>query len=252
MKSLKLAGLCLASMLVMGMALAGNAAAAPLWLVCLEGTNLTKYEDDQCSKLHTGGIWQSQGIPTGKSVTVTLTAFSLRLRDPKATGGPSAVKCNGTGSEGWGLIEPSNIGKVFKAKINNPRTNCERLEGACKAGEVESVEGVNLPWSTRLTEESEKFLIQIQKGTGGNPGWAVTCNTLLGLQTDTCTAPSEAADEHLRAENLVSGGVLLIKGEFAKRSRAKCTQAKNEEVGEISGWISTLLANGFALSINKA
>ena len=41
MKHLKIAGLCLVSLLAMGMALAGNASAAPLlWLLCLkEGTS---------------------------------------------------------------------------------------------------------------------------------------------------------------------------------------------------------------------
>lgn len=51
--------LCLATMLVAGMALAGNAAAVLLWLVCLEGTGLTKYENSKCLKTSGTGKWQS-------------------------------------------------------------------------------------------------------------------------------------------------------------------------------------------------
>jgi len=53
MKFVKIAGLCLASMLMMSMALAGTAAAAPLWLLCLEGKEgslPTKYTTNQCTR----------------------------------------------------------------------------------------------------------------------------------------------------------------------------------------------------------
>jgi len=248
-RNIKIAGLCLASMLVMGMALAGSANAAPLlWLVCLEGTGLTKYTGSSCATLagrpNSEPGWQSLGLLPGQSDTVRILSFTITLTDTKATGGESKIRCLEHVTS-WGLIENSGKGKQFTAEVANPKANCAVIKGGCKAGEVESVKGAHLPWTTEVVEEGGKGLIQIVSGTGGEPGWTVRCNTLLGKQEDTCEGL-----EHAFAENQVTEGVLLVLAEFANLKKGKCSQSKAVS-GEVEGKFAILLAGGGPLSLNR-
>ncbi len=59
MKSIRIAGLCLAAVFVMSMVAAGTASAAPHWLVCLNfGGTGTKYSENQCFKAESGGKYE--------------------------------------------------------------------------------------------------------------------------------------------------------------------------------------------------
>jgi hypothetical protein len=225
MKYLKIAGLCFASMLVLGMALAGNASAAPLWLLCLEGTGLTKYSNDQCTTAETGGKFQSEGLPSGGTATVRLLNFTLILTDLAA--GPlkekSTVVCDGAGSRGAGIIEGTNKDIIRAAELENAKTNCARTEGSCKAGEVEKVQGVDLPWKTELYETESKARTKILSDGSGEPGWSITCNTVLGSKTDECTSESGSPFE-LGLSNKVSSLVLLVLYITFNILRGACTQ----------------------------
>jgi len=256
MKSLKIAGLCLASMLMMGMALAGSAAAAPLWLICLEGPEgvaPTKYTNHECNVAATNleGRWQSLGLPSGKSDTVRLRPFSLRLTDTKTAAGESTIECSGAGSRGWGLIEGPNKLTVKEARIEKASENCTRLSGGCKAGEVEVVEGRNLPWKVELVEEvAGKILAKIVNGGAGEPGWLVRCNTLLGSKSDECLTEGEANAEKLETLSGTTEGVLLVLGIFEQAHTAKCSEG-GAGSGKVLGLIATLLWNGWGLSVTK-
>ncbi len=187
MKHVRIAGLCLASMLVLSMALAGSATAAPLWLLCLEGANSsnTKYEDNQCSKAAAGGKWEQVGLASGKSATVRFSVFSLRFVDEAKEGEALAVKCDG-GSKGSAVIEGPNKGVIREAFIEKPKENCVRQEGVCKAGEVEAVQGADLPWKVELFETESKARTKLAADGSGEPGWTLKCNTSLGKIEDTC------------------------------------------------------------------
>src|SRR5258708_7018780 len=142
MKSIKIAGLCLVAMFTMSMALAGNASAAPLWLLCLPwaGGNVTRYETNQCTKVLGTGQWESVAIGS-KTDTVSLKAFTLRLRDKAATGGASEIECNSdlVKDPSGGTISSNNEGKILTAEINITEVNkrCTRLSGGCEAGKIE-------------------------------------------------------------------------------------------------------------------
>jgi hypothetical protein len=171
-------GLCLASMLAMSMALAGTASAALLWLLCLEGSGLTKYSSNQCTEASSTGKWQSLGLPSGGSDTVRLLAFSLRLED---SGTGVKLECSDAGTA-WGLIEAPNKGKIKVAEITAPliKSNCKLLNGllTCKeSANIEKIEGRNLPWAIEIFETEKKNLTALKSGGSGEPGWAITCGT---------------------------------------------------------------------------
>jgi hypothetical protein len=255
MRYLKIAGLCLASMLVMGMALAGNASALPLWLVCLEagveGSPPTKYTSNQCTKAAAGnnGKWQSLGLPCCRNDTVRLLAFSLRLVDNGTFGGATAVKCN-LGGRASGVILNRNRGVISLARVEEVGKNCERVSNeACKG--IVSIEGRNLPWETEIEEVEGKFLTKIKKGEGaaGEPGWAVTCETIIGNKTDECTNPV-GKEEKVELPQGVTGGILLVLARFEGANKANCSEGGTEK-GEVAGLAAILLTNGNGLSINK-
>jgi hypothetical protein len=246
MKHLKIAGLCLVSVIMMSTALAGTAAAAPLWLVCLEGTNLTKYSNNQCTTAEAGGKWQSQGLTTTDRATIT--AFTLTLTDTKTSLGNTPVRCD-SGGESTGTVGPGAVDVVVTAKVKNAPENCRGLEGGCESNKIEKVEGANLPWQDTLFETEKKILSKIEPdGGGGEPGWAVTCKTILGSKTDTCTSEKEK-EEAVHLENKLTGTVLLVLGTFIKGVKAKCTEG-GAKSGEVEGQFAILLASGNGLSVN--
>ncbi|MGH2854256.1 MAG: hypothetical protein ACRDLF_08715 [Solirubrobacteraceae bacterium] len=240
---LRLAGLWLTAVLVLGMALAGSVSAAPVWLVCLEGSGLTKYSSNQCTKAESGGKWQSLGLPSGKSDTVRLLVFSLRLED---TGLGASVECPDVAT-GWGLIESPNKGLIKVAEVKEPeKEGCKVLKGflTCKAGNLTGVKGLNLPWKTEVFETEKKNLTKILSGGGGEPGWAVTC----GGVTDECVTES-GGSESVELVNEVTKSVLLVSARFEAKGKSKCSVG-GKETGKTHGSIAILLWSGNGLSVN--
>ncbi len=251
MKSIaRTAGLCLVAMITMGMALAGNAFATPLWLLCLEGSaSNTKYEDSSCTKAKSTGKWESVALASGKSYSIKLVGFTLKLTD-KIKGETSVIKCNGKGSKGSGLLEGLNKGKVFTAEVEEAETNCERVEGSCEAGKVEKVVGADLPWKTEIFETEGKLLTKLEGSVAGKePGWEVTCKSKLGKITDKCLSP-EGMPEQAELVSEVTAGVLLIKGRFEGRSKATCSLG-GKEAGEVEGLFALLSLGGSGVSLSK-
>ncbi|MGH2854836.1 MAG: hypothetical protein ACRDLF_11680 [Solirubrobacteraceae bacterium] len=234
------------SMLMMSMALAGNASAAALWLLCLEGSGLTKYEDNQCTKANGTGKWQSLGIPAGKTDTVRLLAFSLRLEDFNLG---VQVECGDSGPPGSivGVIEGPNKAKITEMELKEPENEgCKVLKGAltCKAGALSKINGLNLPWQTEIFTTTEKKDLARIEGTGGTkPGWVVVC----GGARDECL---EETGEYLELENRVTKGVLLVAARLENVGNARCSLTSGK--GKTSGLIAVLLWTGNGLSINPA
>ncbi len=248
MKHLKIAGLCLASMLVMGMTLAGNAAAALLWLVCLEGSGLTKYSNSKCLTAESGGKWQSLGVPAGTSITVRILAFSILLSDLKAPiVGNVSFRCGMNGSIGEGTIEAGGKGTITKFSYENPSVNCS---GETNCEKVESLGAIHLPWATEIftTEGKQLTKIKSKKPEAGNePGWEVECKVDgIAGNKDTCELES-GKEEQVILKNSVQTE-LLVAGLFAELHKTKCEKG-GAESGLIKGIIAILLPGG-ALSIN--
>jgi hypothetical protein len=243
MKHLKIAGLCLVPMLVVGMALAGNASAALLWLLCLESTGLTKYSNNQCTTAKPEGKWQSLGLCTGCSDTIRLLAFSLILRD-KSTG--VEVECPHPGTTGWGLIEGPNKGKIKEFTVVEPKKNCDVVKGslACGNETLETVMGRNLPWNIEIFTTENKSLTEIKNSGAGEFGWLVKC----GAVTDECMRVA-GPPESFELLNGVTEGILLVLARFESKAKPKCSIG-GEGKGEIGGLFAVLLWNGNGLSIN--
>ncbi len=250
-KSLKIAGLCLASMLVMSMALAGNAAAVLLWLVCLQGSGLTKYTNSKCSEASSSGKWQSLGVPSGTEITVKILVISLLLRDSRTTIGEVVANCPNVGSIGEGVIKANGEGEIRKAEYTAAGAkNCKDEKGNCP--EFTLVKALNLPWVTNIEEGPNKEPLTTIKphAGGGQPGWAIMCKVLFIEETDECTAAKEGEEEKATLAIKVSAGELLVLSLFEEKQKALCTQSK-EKTGEVKGTVAILLPGG-ALSINRS
>ena len=255
----KIAGLCLASMLMMGMALAGNASAALLWLVCLKGTGLTKYTSSKCLTAGSGGEWQSLGVPSGTSITVKILVLTILLKDTKAAGGlESEVQCfDNAGSIGEGVIEANGKGKVVKAEVKEPEKNCVGTK-VCEAKGVTEVKAINLPWNTELFvgANGEPLTKLVGTGVAGKePGWKLKCKVAGLSKEDVCeSAVGEPEEVELSfgtvTKNPLGESELLVKGRFQTARKGTCTQSK-EKSGEVTGTLAILLPGG-ALSINRS
>jgi len=244
----KVGGVLLASMLMMGMALVGNASAALLWLVCLKGgTGLTKYTSSKCNEASGTGVWQSEGLAAGQTQTVKLAAISILLKD---TGISSAVLCFSAGSKGEGVIEAGGKGKIRVATYENAKANCRGTEGCEKEG-IETVTGINLPWRTEAVEGTNgKPLTKILFGITEKepPGWEVVCKTGGIKKTDKCT--SEAGHpEEAELVSEVTGSELLVKSRFQQVGEGSCTLG-GAKAAKVLGLLAILLPGG-ALSINR-
>jgi len=248
-KSLKTAGLCLASMLAMGMALAGNAAAALLWLVCLKGSGLTKYTNSKCSEASSSGEWQSLGVPSGKEITVKISVISLLLKDSKTSIGEVVTNCPDEGSRGEMVIKANGEGEIRAFEYTAAGAKKYKDEaGHCP--EFTKVEGRNLPWITNSEEGANKEpLTTLKPHTGGGqPGWAISCKDIVEV-TDECRFAGTGEEEKFKLVNTRSATELLVAALWEEKSKIECSQSK-EKTGEVKGTLAILLPGG-ALSINR-
>jgi hypothetical protein len=248
-KRLGAVGLCLAAVLVVGMALAGDAVAAPLWLVCLEGSGLTKYSNSKCTKAESSGKWQSEELASGKEDTVKLTlAATLMLRDTKTTLGEAEIQCYDATT--GGVIEGTNKGKITFFEAEKPKESCKGIK-VCKEKEVEEVKGEHLPWNleiaeTENTEKENTLFTKITNGGSGEPGWKVKCKTSLGSETDTCESENAEHAGRLELANDLSSELFVL-GNITWPSSAKCSLG-GKNSGQIEDLVS-ISAHSGALSI---
>src|ERR1700689_1479072 len=129
---IKIAGLCLASTFVMGMALAGTAQAK--WEQCATekaAAAATKYETNQCLKVQSGGKWAWQEVTGTEEVRIK---GSLKLT---TTGvpivGTVAVECSG---ESVGAVGPGQLGRI--TSVSTSAAQCRNIENCEKIEEAEA------------------------------------------------------------------------------------------------------------------
>jgi hypothetical protein len=178
-----------------------------------------------------GFEWLVKGnVVPAAGVTVDITTTDIVLNDMSA--GPlkqnTSVLCEGTG---LGLLLP---GGLDEQNSFNPEKCVRVVDGACST--LLTFEEVNLPWLTELlpvgTTENEAQDM-IYAGTGGNPGWAVICETALGTKTDTCTTNQGTTllspeGEEINAEFLESA---------AESEWAECSEASPKLNGLVVGLV---------------
>jgi hypothetical protein len=242
--------------------LTGSASAAPpLWLLCTEksvASGYGRFVENQCAFETPGGEWESVGLAPGKQDPVKIDAISMKLVDAKAgpLGEKTLVECNGSGSGGAGELTGPNEAVVREAVIVDAGPSCEIVEGAggpCETSAgVRGLAGADLPWKQTLAAMDvggvKRTVGTLRADGKGAPGWAITCKTILGYATDTCTYEGEALELRDTVVNLVS----MVKGLFENGAKGTCSMAAEGSgpTGEIGGVLTILAADGTGLSIN--
>ncbi len=242
MKSIRIAGLCLAAVFVMNMVAAGTASAAPHWLVCLPshtGTTTTKWTESQCKVASSSGTWEWSEL---KGTEKTETQGTLTL-ESKSILGNIEVKCSGTdvGSVGPGALSRTTEVKVAKCEAGE---NCEKYIAG-------SAEALHTPWNSEL-KETEGVIHATIRGTGkGEPGWTATCRAFGKEEANECT--SEAGLLVL-SNDFTPGtvGPLLVLADFIHPNNPKANcKVTGVGTGDVLGSISILLASGRGLRVSK-
>ena len=227
----KIAGLCLASILVTAMAVTATASAAPVWETCKEGAAGTKYTEEQCVTASGTGKW-AWGEVTGTEPATSLG--TLTLIDTKTPVGVVEVGCTGEGRGSVGPGKFSRVEEITNISCSNKK-NCEVL--------VKPAKPLNLPWQGEL-EETEKTVRNYIRATNGKgAGWSVTCKTGIFELTDECTTEkgrtAVSRNFTFGPNNFRELLVLLNFSPLAKTEDATCTIG-GKESGEVLGSISLL------------
>jgi hypothetical protein len=120
--------------------------------------------------------WLLNGKPITKALSVNSSGKPL-LADLSAPSGGTYLECTGTGK---GTVGPGGKGEAISATASSC-TFQPGKNGACTASDSVTASPVHLPWLAELGSGKVS-------GTGGNPGWSVTC-TVAGIikVADECT-----------------------------------------------------------------
>lgn len=231
----KITGLCLASVIVMGMALTATASAVPTWKQCVETNEAeppTRWEDSKCSKASATGKWQWKELTTTEAVTAE---GSLKLTDKKGslTGEkPAVVECFGTST---GTIGPGKYDRI----ITITATKCRNIERCIELTEPKA-EAVNLPWQTELFETEGKIRDKvISEVAGKEPGWKVTCSGF----SDTCETVTTTAMNNIQATGFVEAIF------DAGSAKANCSRGGAGQ-GEVEGKVLNKSVAGHAIKVS--
>jgi hypothetical protein len=221
---------------MMAIATSSAMAKGPIWVSCLfRGVPNGQWEDAQCTKANPKGAWETSEIT--KTVEVTSSSTGLELEDSSAGGAKTVVKCSGTDV---GTVGVNGSDSTTEIHVNEPCTVV--TEGNCKT--LEKVRPVNLPWATQLEESGGELRDAVTSLVAGkSPGWAVTCNTLLGKMTDTCEANTSTTVKANRSEG-------SVEGKFLRTSPAATCSLSKAATGHVEGPVVTKLrmSNGELLA----
>jgi hypothetical protein len=223
----KIAGLCLASMLVLGMAIASSASAAH-WLQCRENAGTgTKWTESKCSTASSSGKWEWRELETTEAVK---TEGTLILKDTNVVGKTVTVQCSGTDE---GTIGPKQFDRTTVVTTASC-SNVENCGGTIKA------KAVNLPWQTMLRTEANGEIRDeiVSEVAGKEPGWEVTCT---GVK-DTCEANTTTAMENVQSKGVVNAIF------DSKSAKAKCSGGTLS--GEVTGRIVNRSSEGWAIRVS--
>jgi hypothetical protein len=226
MKCIKIAGLCLVCIVSIGMAAPVASSATPVWEICTEGGSATKYSEDNCVSAEGSGKWEWNEIKNTEKVVGT--DLTLTLVDTKTSVGRSGALCAAGGEEA-GIAGPGSMGKITSFKVSSPKTNCRGV-GGCT--EVEAVEGIHLPWLTKLSEKEGEVFETVENAGSGEPGWKVQCNTALGKETDECEAGQPPDLEEMNIYTIIRRENLTLS--YFRPYKWKCTLG-GAESGEFVG-----------------
>lgn len=204
--------------------------------------------------------WLANGAPVTTELTTT-AADELELTDKKTFVGAATVLCS-MSLDGW--VGPNSLDHVSEILSlsgvgisNTPLVGtalmCTALK-VCEASSAPTVYPVHMPWNTEVELiEGTGFFADLLFGTGGNPGWEITCLVLGVSVTDECTPAS--AGESI-AEIAFEGPTALANfsdafTELAGAKLATCSQG-GAESGEVNGGGTLTLTGGGELRLSSS
>lgn len=131
--------------------------------------------------------WLVDGLPVaaGEKVHVEMTG-TLVLED-MGKGSPTTVECTGSG---LGVVEAGGLDVQEEAVASS----CKTLAGTC-GGPL--AKALNLPWTTEIVLVGGEFRDLVTGGTGGEPGYEVTCFSIFH---DACLGKTSTGLENMPSE----------------------------------------------------
>jgi hypothetical protein len=163
---------------------------------------------------------------------------TLTLTDHTVTGGETQVTCTGFDD---GFVGPHALDLILAVTAEllgtNKKITCSFVagkNGGCEASTAPTAEAVGLPWRTELYLRGAEVRDMITPDGAGNPGWAVTCKTILGNMTDTCTTALGST----ALANVAAGVSATFDKVSSEENPANCKLgggAERAKVGLVSG-----------------
>jgi|ERR1700722_2435546 len=110
------------------------------------------------------------------------------------------------------------------------------VKGACTEAAESEIKGeaIDLPWEGVITLSGGKFIEEILADGGGEPGFLVECNTLLGKTDDSCTGET---DDELK--NVTEGVEGFFSESEAITKRTNCSVGGAKEGVTIGTGVTT-------------
>ncbi len=168
--------------------------------------------------------WLLNGKPITKAVSVNSKSIGkLVLEDLAATGGATAIECEGTDS---GTVGPGDKDEIKTVKA----TACNFVSGkngSCTSGDAVTAKAVGLPWPTLLLTVSGLEVDDVTSSGSAGVGWDVEC-TVAGIikVQDTCTTKE--------TKTMMSNTTKGVAAEFIKTEKAGCSLG-NSTSGMVEG-----------------
>ncbi len=242
MKSIRIAGLCLAAVFVMSMVAAGTASAAPHFEVCLNfGGAGTKYSTNQCIKAESAGKYEWAELK-GTEKVAAQGSLTFETNGVPIVG-TVEIKCSLTeeGSVGPGNLSRTTAISAIKCEKGK---NCEEL--------VKGAEPVGLPWNTEVKETEGVLRGTLRKGAGSStePGWRATCKILGAIQENECKT-EEALLNLTNTNTPGTVGPLLVLANFLHPNKPEAKCSVSGTTGDVLGGLSLLLTSGDGLRVAK-
>ena len=198
-------------------------------------------------------LWETAKIAEGAKLAIDTTNVGetlLLLEDMEAVGGAVDVLCSGL--FGGEIMGPKDALVTEVVSLTGTKIiTCELMTNGACSGTTAEVEAIHLPWLIEpLLVEPGLFALDIVESSEdkpGLPGYAVTCSTILGKQTDTCTGATGA-----EAFNVTGG----VEGVFSETSEeitptGTCTLSGNKKSGLLAGAGLTTDTTGGTLTISE-
>lgn len=206
-------------------------------------------------------IFAAEWLANGAPVTAELgteTSGELELTDTKTLVGEVTVLCSEV-MAGW--VGPSsldhasevlNLGKeaVSNTALSGTALTCTAQKG-CETGTAPTLYPLHMPWDSEVelyegTAIKGPFFIDLLFGSGGSPGWELTCLVVGTSVTDECTFVKEG---EAASELTLEGSTLLanFSKEITELSGAKlgtCSQGGAESAVVAGGGPYALTGGG--------